>query len=70
MSDMKRRYHIDLNGKRACKTLPLPYALDALPAFAGDPATCYAKRIGPSAWVVWCAYDDASTLQIAIRPAQ
>lgn len=70
MSDMRRRYHIDLNGKRVCRTLPLPYALDALPAFAGDPATCYAKRIGPSAWVAWCAYDDASTLQIAIRPAQ
>jgi hypothetical protein len=68
MSDMKRRYHIHLNGQRVCRTLPLPYALDALPAFAGKPRACVAKRIGPSTWVAWCTYDDALTLQIAIRP--
>ena len=67
---MKTRYHIDLNGQRVCLTRPLACALDALPAYAGEPKACVAKRIAPSAWVVLCAYADDSMLQIAIRPAQ
>ena len=71
MTDMKtRRYHIDLNGRRVCRTQPLPRALDALPIFAGDPAACYARRIAPSAWVARCAYADDSVLQIVITPVQ